>query len=238
MRTPPPVLPEDHDASEGYASRSVMDRLGPDGALEIRARVSAVLAFVIAFPIMAAASRYRPLTAPHPFLTGLLGASAASAILYFMVARAPAAVGELAGRVTLPTGSSTPYEEQFSREESLAARGDVAGALEAFERVIAERPDAVAPRMRAAELYAARGANPARAAELFREIRAIQGVTSRDALYASSRLVDLYDGALDEPGRALVELRRIIELYPGSRAAEHARAALPGLKARLPHRER
>ena len=56
---------------------------------------------------------------------------------------------------------------------------------------------------------------------------------SRDAIYSSSRLVDLYDGPLAEPGRAVVELRRIIEQYPGSDMARHARKALPALKARL-----
>jgi hypothetical protein len=55
----------------------------------------------------------------------------------------------------------------------------------------------------------------------------------RDAVYASSRLADLYDGPLNEPGRALVELRRIIERYPGTAVATHARDALPKLKARL-----
>ena len=59
------------------------------------------------------------------------------------------------------------------------------------------------------------------------------GVPARDAVYSSSRLVDLYDGPLDEPGRAVVELRRIIERFPGSDVAKHARTALPALKARL-----
>jgi hypothetical protein len=134
---------------------------------------------------------------------------------------------------TMPSGKTTPYEEQFSYQEAMAARGDVAGALESYEAVIAERPGQVAPRLRAAELYALRGGNPARAAELFREVRDLRGVEARHAVYASSRLVDLYDGPLDEPGRALVELRRIIERHPRAPIAHHAREALPRLKSRL-----
>jgi len=65
------------------------------------------------------------------------------------------------------------------------------------------------------------------------EIRDSAGVPTRDALYASSRLVDLYDGPLNEPGRALVELRRIIERFPSSAVAKGARDALPRLRARL-----
>jgi hypothetical protein len=231
MRTPPPVLPPGDD-SAAYP-RTLMDRMGPDGAMEMRARAAAVLTFVVTTPLAAAASRYRPSTAPHPFLTGLVGGALGAGLMYFMMSRVPAAVGAGAGAVTLPAGTSTPYSAQYSYEESLAARGDVPGALAAFERIIAEEPSAVRPRMRAAELYARKGADPARAAALFREIRAIAGVSRSDALYACSRLVDLYDGALDEPGRALVELRRIIELYPGTPVATHARDALPRMKARL-----
>lgn len=112
-------------------------------------------------------------------------------------------------------------------------RGEIDEALESFEAIIAEQPAFVAPRLRAAEHYARGNRNPARAAELFREVRAIPDVPVRDAIYSSSRLVDLYDGPLADPGRALVELRRIIELYPGSAVATHARSALPALKARL-----
>lgn len=232
MRTPPLMSSEDSDAPPAWKP-TFMDRMGPDGAMEMRARVATVMTFAITFPIAAAASIYRPATAAHPVLTGLAGATAGSLLMYFMMRQMPAAIGAGALAITLPSGNSTPYEDQFSQIESLDARGDVAGALEAYEAIIAAHPAAVSPRMRAAELHAARGGNPARAAELFREIRAIPEVPRRDALYACSRLVDLYDGALDEPGRALVELRRIIELYPGTPVATHARDALPRLKARL-----
>ena len=139
----------------------------------------------------------------------------------------------VAKAVTLPSGSSTPYEEQFSYQESMAARGDIAGALESFEAIIEERPGAIAPRQRAAELYSKGARDPMRAAELFRQIRDLETATPRDRRYASTRLVDLYDGPLADPGRAVVELRRLIEHWPGSVEANHARDALPRLKARL-----
>ena len=213
--------------------RTLMDRMGPDGAMEFRARVAVGLTFIVCFPLIAMAARTRPLTAAHPILTGLVGAALAAWFMYFVMTGLPSAAGHAALAVTAATGSSTPYEETFSYEESLAARGDVPGAIAAFEQIIADRPGAVRPRMRAAELHAGPGGNPGRAAELFREIRGLPGATERDSLYASSRLVDLYDGKLDDSGRALVELRRIIERHPGTDVARHARAALPRLKARL-----
>lgn len=234
---PEPLLPNQStapDPADSAYQSTLLDRLGPEGAMVVRARVTAVVAFVVAFPIVVMASKYRPTTAAHPWLTGLVGATIAAWLIYTMMTRFPAAVGAGALAMTAPSGKSTPYADQFSREDSLAARGDLPAALAAYERLIAERPGDVAPRLRAAELYAGRGGNPARAAELFREIRGIPGVSTRDAVYACSRLVDLYDGVLDEPGRALVELRRIVELYPGTPVAAHARAALPRMKARLP----
>ena len=228
MRTPPPVLP---DRDPTPPPRSVGG--GPDDALQAQALVFGIFVF---FLTMAAGA----LVGAHGgsrMMSGLAGLVIPAALAGYGTYRGSLWLANSAGSVakayTLPDGDHTPYEEQFSHEESLAARGDVPGALAAYERVIAERPSAVLPRTRAAELYAARGGNPARAAELFREVRAIEGVARRDALYACSRLVDLYDGVLDEPGRALVELRRIIEQYPGTPVANHARDALPRMKARL-----
>lgn len=231
MSTPPRGRPRP-DSATPYAP-TLMDRLGPDGALEMRARVVSALAFALTGTLTMAASRYRPATAAHPIVTGFAGGLLGAGLMYFMMRQLPAAAGSAALAITAPSGRTTPYEEDFSAIEAIAARGEFQAALAAYEEVIAERPDAVLPRMRAAELCAGRLAAPARAAELFREIRGIAGATRREALYACSRLVDLYDGALDEPGRALVELRRIIELYPGTDAARHAHAALPRMKARL-----
>ena len=130
-----------------------------------------------------------------------------------------------------PSGASTPYQATYSYEESLAARGDVAGAVEAYERRMVEHPHDVELRVRAAELLAGEGNDPARAAAVFRELRAIPGVAPERVLYASQRLVDLHLGPLGGDGRALVELRRIAESFPGSAAARHAREAIRRMKA-------
>lgn len=231
MRTPPPVLPPEGSVPEYKPSR--FDRGGADAALKARALSYAVMVGTLVTVAMLA------MAAQGGKIGGgtVLGALTVGAISGSLAGYAGLAIGAGAGAVakavTLPSGKTTPYEEQFSYQASLEARGDVPAALESWEALIAERPEAVAPRMRAAELYATRGANPQRAAELFKEIRAIPGVSARDAVYAASRLVDLYDGRLNDPGRALVELRRIIETHPGTPVAQHAREALPRLKARL-----
>ena len=131
-------------------------------------------------------------------------------------------------------GSTTPYEEQYSHEQSLVMRGQLDDALASFESIVQGNPDAVKPRVRAAELYSREKANHVRAAQLLAEVQRIPSAGVGDFVYATHRLVDLYTGPLNEPGRAMVELRRLIERLPGTPAADQARAALATLKERHP----
>jgi hypothetical protein len=130
-------------------------------------------------------------------------------------------------------GSSTPYERQFSYEQSLVMKGRVDDALASFEAVIATEPELIAPRIKAAELYAREKNDAQRAAELFRDVLRSPTITGGENVYVTNRLVDLYIGPLNDPGRALVELRRLIETRPGTDAAEHARRSLADIKARM-----
>ena len=130
-------------------------------------------------------------------------------------------------------GSSTPYERQFSYEQSLVMKGRVDDALASFEAVIATEPELIVPRIKAAELYVREKNDAQRAAELFRDALRSPTITGGENVYVTNRLVDLYIGPLNDPGRALVELRRLIETRPGTDAAEHARRSLADLKARM-----
>ncbi len=145
-------------------------------------------------------------------------------------------VGEAFGRGwkhVAVDGSSTPYEPQFSFEQSLVMQGRVDEALACFEAIIAAEPESIAPRVKAAELYAREKNDHRRAAELFRDVLRSPAISGGERVYATNRLVDLYIGPLNDPRRALVELRRLIETRPGTQAAAHARRSLADLKARL-----
>lgn len=210
----------------------MFDRHGPDAGLRLKAGGYAVITFgLMAVMWYTVAVHKFGLQGWRVISFTLVAASLSALLTYRMGLASAAGAGGIARYVTMPSGASTPYEEQFSYQESLAARGDVAGALESYEAVISERRGSVSPRLKAAELYARQGKNPRRAAELLREVRDMPTATARETLYATSRLVDLYDGALDEPGRALVELRRLVELYPNTDAAAGARVAIARIKA-------
>jgi tetratricopeptide (TPR) repeat protein len=139
------------------------------------------------------------------------------------------AAGQFVARFVAPSGSTTPYEPGFSYQQSLAARGDVAGALESYEAVLRESPHDVEALAQAADLYASHGHHE-RAIALFRAMRAIPDVSAARDVYASNRLIDLYLGPVNDEGRALVELRRLIEMHPGTDTARRAREALGRLK--------
>ena len=232
MRTPPPVLPPGEENSPGYKT-TWFDRQGADAGYQLRGGSYAAMAGAITFAAIMLLAAQGGSVSFGGLAAAFILSVLVSGVVYFVAMKLTDGAGAVAKSFMMPSGNSTPYEQTFSYQEALAIRGDIDGALESYEAIIAEQPAAVAPRLKAAEHYAKGNRNPARAAELFREIRDIAGVPTRDAVYSSSRLVDLYEGPLNDPGRALVELRRIIERYPGSAVAQHARTALPAMKARL-----
>ncbi|MBA3672351.1 MAG: hypothetical protein H0W68_10065 [Gemmatimonadaceae bacterium] len=232
MRTPSPVLPPPEDQTKYQLT--MFDRLGPDAGLVVKGAAMAIsIAGAMSVPLGLIVYRLLGLTGVVAVLVMLAGILGTGFLVFNFATGISGAAGAAVLRATFPQGDSTPYEESYSYQESMAARGDFAGALGSYEAVLAEQPHAVLPRVRAAELYAQKGRDLRRAVALFREVRDIPDVPLRHAVYASSRLVDLYDGPLDEPGRALVELRRMIEQFPGSPVADRAREALPRLKARM-----
>lgn len=127
-------------------------------------------------------------------------------------------------------GSSTPYEEQFSEEQARIMQRDYAGAAAMFEHRLALNPGDPRVLIAAADLYRTYAENPKRSAELYRQVQRMPEVAGGHDVYVSNKLADLYLGPLDEPGRALVEFRRLIHRYPNSRTAEQARMALANLK--------
>jgi hypothetical protein len=137
--------------------------------------------------------------------------------------------GRAFGAFIQPSGNSSPYQRTYSAEDALAARGDIVGALRAYEAIVAADPSDVMARRKGADLHARHG-DPRRAAELFAEIRRIPAVPRSDQLYASQRLIDLLLGSLGDKGRALVELRRLVETFPGTREAAGARIAIDRMK--------
>ncbi|NUO64880.1 MAG: hypothetical protein HOQ11_14320 [Gemmatimonadaceae bacterium] len=174
-----------------------------------------------------------PTAHPKPwYVYALVGTPLGTLITWLGIIWLPRAGSEGFVSFLWPNKGEAVRETSYSHIQAMAAAGDVAGALAAYEAEIAANPAAIAPRAQAAELYAT-GADPARAAKLFAEIRRIPGCSTQHDLYATQRLVDLYDGALGQPQKSLTELRRIVERHAASREAPFAREALARRKREI-----
>jgi hypothetical protein len=131
---------------------------------------------------------------------------------------------------TLP-GTTGHYANEHSEILTLETRGDFRGAVTAWEVLAVAEPDNPWPLVRSAELYVRELGDPASAFERFRLARSLPRVKPELHRYVSQKIIDLLLGPLHDPGRAMVELRMLIERHPGSREAEGAREALRNLKA-------
>jgi hypothetical protein len=210
------------------------DRHGAAGALRLKAFGYAMIVFGCSIVMFGAASVKMGLGLPGLILFTLAGSTTLAGAAMYMGLRGGSAAGDFAQYVTAG-GSGTPYEDQFSEEQARVMQSDFAGAAALFEHRIAMNRESPDPRvlLAAADLYATHAANPTRAAELYREVQRLPSATPGQDVYASNKLADLYLGALQQPGRALVEFRRLIHRYPDSRTAGHARMALANLKPDL-----
>jgi hypothetical protein len=118
----------------------------------------------------------------------------------------------------------------YSSIETLVARGHLDAAAEAYAeraRNPAERAEAT---LRRAALLAGPLREPETAAIELDNLRASH-LSKRDDFRVGLALVELYEHHLADPGRAMSELRRLIDRYPTAQDARRLRAALSELKA-------
>jgi hypothetical protein len=138
--------------------------------------------------------------------------------------------GRMAAGVYAPTGTASGHAPSFSHIETLVIRGDLDGAAAAWEVAVLEHPESAFVLMKAADFHLRSRKNPRAALEYFDRARAL-GSGNRDLrLYVQQQIIDVYLGPLNDPGRAMGELRRLIEAFPGTREAEAARTALAAIK--------
>jgi hypothetical protein len=121
----------------------------------------------------------------------------------------------------------------FSAEEALAAQGHADAAAEAY-RLRAESPRERVPALiRRAELLAGPLGMPlAAVAELEALQRDADRIPPADDMRLGLALTELYEQRLNDPGRAMVEVRRLIDRYPEARQTRGLRGLLAALRDR------
>jgi hypothetical protein len=118
----------------------------------------------------------------------------------------------------------------YSSIEALVANGHTEAAAEEYAeraRNHAERAEAT---LRRAALLAGPLGEPETAAVELDSLRA-RPLSRRDDFRVGLALVELYEHHLADPGRAMAELRRLIDRYPTAQDARRLRSALAELKA-------
>jgi len=160
---------------------------------------------------------------------GLLGPLSVYAFLFFFVIGGTA---NCLGRLYGGGSSGSPTPPSYWRAQALSVRGLHGEALEALEAEALGNPDDPGPCLRAAVLCVEELDDSEAAVEWYKRARSAQRITAQTDAYVSIRLVDLYE-TTGETGRAMVELRRLLERHPESLYARSARARLRDLKAEL-----
>ena len=138
--------------------------------------------------------------------------------------------GSAAQAFTMPA-TIGHYASEHSEIMTLEVRGDFKGAVAAWEAVAVAEPGNPWPLVRSAELYARELGDAATAIERFRLARSLPAAKPELKRYTSQKIIDLLLGPLSDRGRAMAELRMLIDRYPTSREAQGAREALRRLKA-------
>jgi len=118
----------------------------------------------------------------------------------------------------------------FSGIETLAVRGHHQAAADAYAERARNPAERVEATLRRSELLAGPLSEPETAAAELDSLRSHQ-LSARDDIRVGLALVDLYEYHLNDPGRAMGELRRLIDRYPTAQGVRRLRSALNQLKA-------
>jgi len=123
----------------------------------------------------------------------------------------------------------------YSAIEALVVRGHYDAAAEAYRERAQEPAHRVEATLRRAALLAGALHQPETAAVELENLRSRVAPDSEDDLRIGLALVELYEDRLGDPGRAMVELRRLIDQHRSSRHLRRLRAELADLKRQRFH---
>jgi hypothetical protein len=133
------------------------------------------------------------------------------------------------GAMMLQNIGLAPFRPGYSAIETMVARGQTDAAVADYGR-LAEQGDAQALVRRAA-LLAGPLKIPEKARIELEEFRENHSLNPADDIRVGLALAGIYEEALADPGRAMREIRRLLDLHPNARGLRHFRRTLAALKA-------
>jgi hypothetical protein len=145
-------------------------------------------------------------------------------IAYFVALFIADRLGAAGASIFSPGGSSTPPPRQYSFADSLAARGLLTEAAEAYEGLSHEYPADPEPCVRHARLLRDRMSRPEEAADRFRRALAAKDLDPASEAALLRELSELYMYKLQTPNKALPYLAQLAAKHPTHPASKWARA--------------
>jgi hypothetical protein len=197
-------------------------------ALLLRTLPFAVIAALLAFTagVMMGASLLATALAT-------LGAGAAGIIVPLLLVEQ---AGRAGSTIYHSRGTSTPPIAQYSLADSLAARGMLAEAAEAYELLSQDFPLDPEPRIRLARLLRDRMQRADDAAMWFRSTLMMPGIESATEISVLRELCELYTHKLKTPDKALPWLSRLAQKYPQHPGGTWARAEMADIRETMRNR--
>jgi hypothetical protein len=118
----------------------------------------------------------------------------------------------------------------YSAIETLAARGHLQAAADAYAERARNKSERVDATLRRAALLAG-PLNQSETAAIELDNLRTAPLKPRDDFRVGLALVEVYEHDLNDAGRAMTELRRLIDRYPTAQGVRRLRVALAGLKS-------
>jgi hypothetical protein len=209
---------------------TLFDREGPDAAIRIKAYTYGAMAGGLSFPMFIALTQLWGWTGWRFFALILLGPPVLTVLVAKMALRGMGGV-EVVGHAILAGTNSTPYTEQYSYQQTLVMQGRLNDALDSYEAIIAEENSTCDVRIRCAEMYAREAKRYDRAAQLLQDVIKHPACTPGEEVYSAMRLADLLSNHLGQPGKALVQLRRLADRYAGTPTGDRAKESIRVMKS-------
>lgn len=139
--------------------------------------------------------------------------------------------GGAIGSITVPSGSATPSVAQHSNIEAMEVRGEYEKAAKAYREVITSTPDDIVACEKLGQLAMRQLKDYETAVWAYRQAEQRMTEPRRKLGYALI-IAGLFRDNLHDNGKAIVELRKVLERYPNAPNAARLKAELDELKAK------
>lgn len=160
--------------------------------------------------------------------TPLVAAVAIGGTAWAMKAFVIEGAGDLAQRIYM--GGEEGTSPEYSVAHGLALRGQYEAAVDAFAAGAGEYPEDPEPLLAGARLLRDPLGRFEEARDWLLRARRIPDIGLREEVLVVQELVDLYDGPLEEPARAMPLLAQVKERHAGTRPGEWAARRLAALR--------